>query len=112
MEKQTKTPCIANSATRKQNTTGMHTRNIKLIDGDFSQARAKTLLLELLQHKINFHKVEKFSNEFRFGEDREHSENRINQLLDEKYGLMAWFELMEKAEGFRIHCSIEIETID
>ncbi len=90
----------------------MHTRNIKLIDGDFSQERAKTLLFELLQHKINFHKVEKFSNEFRFGEDREHSENRINQLLDEKYGLMAWFELMEKAEGFRIHYSIEIETID
>lgn len=111
MEKQMKTPCIANSVTPEEISNGMHTRNIKLIEGDFSHLRAKTLLLELLQHKINFHKVEKFSNEFRFGEDREHSENRINQLLDEKYGLMAWFELMEKAEGFRIHCSIEIETI-
>lgn len=107
-----KTPCIANSAIPEQKSTGMHTRSIKLIDGEFTPARAKTLLLELIQYKINFHKVEKFSNEFRYGEDREHSENRINELTDEKYGLMAWLELMEKTEGFRIHCSIEVETTD
>jgi hypothetical protein len=112
MENQMKTPCIANSAIPEQKTVGMHTRTIKLIDGEFPHARAKNLLLDLVQHKINFHKVEKFSNEFRFGEDREHSEKRIHELMDEKYGLMAWIELMEKAEGFRIHCTIEIETID
>lgn len=90
----------------------MHSRNIKLIDGDFTPEKARILLLELLHYKINFHKVEKFSNEFRFGEDKDRSENRINELTDEKYGLMAWLELMEKAEGFRIHCSIEVETLD
>jgi len=45
----------------------MKKHNVKLIDGNFTAQNARELLIELLLHKINYHRVQKFSNQIRFG---------------------------------------------
>jgi len=52
----------------------------KLIDGTFSPEDAKTVLLTLVNDKINYHKMEHFSNHERFGKDLKHSAKRIEEL--------------------------------
>lgn len=52
----------------------------KLIDGDFSPEQATRVLLSLVKSKIDFHNVEKLSNEERFGWDVTHSERRVEEL--------------------------------
>lgn len=52
----------------------------KLIDGTFSPEDAKTVLLTLVNDKINYHKMEHFSHHERFGKDLKHSAKRIEEL--------------------------------
>lgn len=89
----------------------MKTHTTKLIEGDFSPDSAHSLLSELLHHKINFHKLQKLSNEIRFGEDREHSEKRIKELSAEKQKLTQWFNSLESTDQIKINCNINIEKI-
>lgn len=54
----------------------------KLINGMFSADEAAKVLFPLLQHKINFHAVEKFSSEIRNDEDAFNSNKRIAELQE------------------------------
>lgn len=58
------------------NTTQRH----QLIDGNFTPADASQILLALVKSKIDFHNLEKLSNEERFGRDVAHSERRLIAL--------------------------------
>lgn len=90
----------------------MNKHNIQLIDGDFSHDKAKSLLIELLNHKIKFHGIEKFSNEICFGEDLEHSEKRIKQLTSDKQNLIQWLNTIKTTDKIKINCNIKIEIIN
>lgn len=88
----------------------MKKHHTKLIDGKFTAAKAKKLLLELLSYKINYHQIEKFSNEERFGTDGEHSAIRIKELKEEKIALTKWISTLEKDKKLNITCNIKLET--
>lgn len=89
----------------------MENLETRLIDGCFSKIKAKTVLLELINNKINFHKVEKFSNEIRFGQDTDHSEKRIQALNIEKENLLAWIESVDNNAALRLNCVITTEIV-
>ncbi len=52
----------------------------KLIDGSFTASEATQILLSLVKSKIDFHNLEKLSNEERFGQDIAQSERRLTEL--------------------------------
>jgi hypothetical protein len=54
----------------------------KLLDGTFTPAEAMQILLSLVKSKIDFHNLEKLSNEERFGRDVAHSERRLTELRE------------------------------
>ena len=57
---------------------------IKLIEGKFSPEEAKEVLLELINHKINFHSLKNFSSEERYGKSIKGSNKRIEYLKEAK----------------------------
>ncbi|MEZ5173997.1 MAG: hypothetical protein R2850_10955 [Bacteroidia bacterium] len=83
--------------------------NTKLIKGVFKKKKAQRLLSELLAYKINFHGIEKFSNEERFGKDLEHSEKRILELKKENSELNAWLKSIPEDDEIEINCDIKME---
>ncbi len=60
---------------------------LKLIDGIFMPSDAGNVLFDLISRKINYHQIELFSNEERFGNDLSNSISRIKQLNDIKNSL-------------------------
>ena len=61
-------------------------QKLKLIEGVFSPQEAIKLISSLIQSKINFHKLDDFSNHIRYNKEIESSKNRIvelNQTLEE-----------------------------
>ncbi|HRJ71719.1 MAG TPA: hypothetical protein PLS03_05810, partial [Terrimicrobiaceae bacterium] len=56
------------------------THRFQLIDGTFPPGDACRILLSLVDRKMDYHRVEKFSNEERFGRDSSHSEKRLAEL--------------------------------
>ena len=89
----------------------MKKHTTKLIQGDFTKEKAKALLLELLSYKINYHQMQKFSDEVRFGKDIEHSEKRIKELIKEKKELNDWFNLLQNTDIVNVNCNITMEII-
>lgn len=89
------------------------TYRFKLVDGEFTSYEASKVLNALLSSKINYHAMEKFSNEERFGKDAAHSEKRIIALKKTKDSLKKVFELAEQ-KGFRLKIDgfIEIAIIE
>ncbi len=88
----------------------MKKHTTKLIDGTFTLPKAKKLLFELLSYKINYHKMNQFSNKERFGIDRERSEKRIKELTEEKQALIDWVKSLEQSGKLKITCNIKMET--
>lgn len=88
----------------------MKKHKTKLIDGTFPLPKAKKLLFELLSYKINYHKMNQFSNQERYGVDREHSEKRIKELNQEKQVLIEWIQSLEQNKKLKISCNIKMET--
>ena len=82
---------------------------IKLIEGKFSPEDAKEILLELINHKINFHTLKNFSSEERFGQSIEGSKKRIEYLKEAKEKIV---EIIDKAKldnsSLRLESSINI----
>lgn len=66
-----------------------------LIDGQFSPSDAGKVIFELISSKINYHSMEKFSNEERFGTDHTHSEKRILALKEIRDSLKKVFDSAE-----------------
>jgi dTDP-D-glucose 4,6-dehydratase len=87
----------------------MEKTETKLIDGSFSKFKTRTVLMELINSKIAYHKVEKFSNEMRFGEDRDHSDKRIAELEQEKQNLLTWLDSIKEEDNLKINCVIFTE---
>lgn len=55
-------------------------QRFQLIEGTFTPSEAGQVLLSLVTSKIDYHSLEKCSNEERFGRDIAHSEKRLEKL--------------------------------
>ena len=88
-------------------------RNLKLIDGTFEPNDALRVLSGVLNSKINFHKLEDFSNHIRFDGAISNSKHRIDELQHTQKELI---ELMELAKSngkkISIQSTITIKFID
>lgn len=85
----------------------------KLIEGYFSPSEAGKVVFALISSKIDYHSMEKFSNEERFGKDAAHSEKRIKALKKVKESLKKTFDAAEK-RGLKINMNgfIDIAIVD
>lgn len=84
----------------------------KFIEGDFSSEEAKTVLMTLINNKINFHNLNLFSDYVKNNGSSEKAKKRIAELTITRDAIL---ELMEKAEKegkkLSIKSDISIELI-
>lgn len=86
----------------------MNDHKTRLIDGVFSPEQARNITLRLLTDKINYHSIEKVSNEERFGKDHHNSEKRIKELTEEKVELIKWLSGTSPGAHIKISCTIHM----
>jgi hypothetical protein len=86
--------------------------NFKLVEGDFSAADAKEILLRLIEQKISFHNLKCFSHEVRYGSKDEHSLERIEELNKTKVKLILIIN-QAQIDGnlLSINSSIDVQII-
>jgi hypothetical protein len=86
--------------------------NFKLVEGDFSAADAKEILLRLIEQKISFHNLKCFSHEVRYGSKDEHSLERIEELNKTKEKLILIIN-QAQIDGnlLSINSSIDVQII-
>jgi hypothetical protein len=81
-----------------------------LIQGEFSPAEARELVMNLFQNKLNFHDMKNFSSMERFGEEDKVSVKRIQEL---QRSLLSVTELLSNAKeqnkSLRIVATVEIQ---
>lgn len=77
----------------------------KLIKGSFDSSEAKEILLNMIDSKINFHKIKSLSSLVRCNQPNKGSEQRIKELKEAKEEILA---LIIKAE--KKGCSLRIES--
>jgi hypothetical protein len=84
-------------------------REHRLVNGVFSPEDASTMLMNLLEDKINFHRRNIWSRKERFGETDLASEKRIQELQQTKADISKLLE-DAAADGAKlaIHCDIDI----
>lgn len=68
----------------------------KLIDGVFATSDVNSLLSNLIEEKIRFHKLDDFSNHIRNDRDSQHSKERIAELVETKADLRAWINIVKQ----------------
>jgi len=87
--------------------------SFKIVDGEFSPSDAGKVVFALVSSKINYHSIEKFSNEVRFGTDASHSEKRIAALKKVKDALKEVFDSAEQ-KGLNVSMNgfIEVTIIE
>ena len=82
---------------------------IKFIEGKFSPQEAKEVLVDLINHKINFHSLKNFSSEERFGKPVEGSQKRIEELKESREKIISIIQqAVDKNTNLRIESSINI----
>lgn len=80
--------------------------NVTLINGVFTPDEAKEVLLTLLNHKINFHRMRNFSAEERFGKPDPVSTKRLTELYESRKQVLSLLEEAASA-GYKL----EIESL-
>ena len=86
-------------------------QHFQLIDGTFTPSEASRVLLSLVKSKMDHHRVEKFSNEERFGRDLAHSEKRLRELAELDRALKKLFGSISPTQNLKIKGSIEITFV-
>jgi hypothetical protein len=59
-------------------------KEFQLIDSTFTPEEANSLLASLIANKINYHKIDDFSNHIRYDRDSGHSRKRVEELQKTK----------------------------
>ncbi|MBC7525599.1 MAG: hypothetical protein H7239_14335 [Flavobacterium sp.] len=86
--------------------------NYNLIEGIFSPTQAQKILLDLINAKISYHKLEDFSNHIRFNIELSNSEKRIEQLSETSNSIKDLIELAKNNNmELKINSNISIELI-
>lgn len=87
--------------------------NFDLINGTFKPLEAKSILLTLLKNKINFHELEIFSSQERFGKDLPHSQKRITELKSSIQQVEFFFRELDNSDfSIKITSSVEISAVE
>ena len=88
-------------------------QQLTLIDGTFAPTEARKLLTDLISRKINYHQLEMFSNEQRFGKDISNSKKRIEALKRTKDELKTIIEYaIENQYQLQVNGFIEIKYVE
>jgi len=84
----------------------------KLVEGQFKPSEAGKVLFSLINNKVNYHNLEKFSNQIRFDKENPHSKIRLEVLSSASNNIE---DLIEEASmndmEFKIECVVQIEII-
>jgi hypothetical protein len=97
----------------KDEKTMVHSKNTQLIDNVFHAEDAQELIMDLLNAKINFHKLKNFSANIRFGKDDLESKNRAEVLENERIELLDFFaDAKADKKTIRIHSTIQFSILD
>jgi hypothetical protein len=87
-------------------------QQFQLIDGTFTPSEASRVLLALVKSKIDYHSMEKFSNEERFGSDHTHAEKRLRELAKLESALRELFaSAAEAGKSLKIEGRIEVTVV-
>ena len=84
--------------------------NLQLINSTFDAKDAFEILIDLLDHKINFHKIKQLSNELRLIEG-EQSETRIAALKEEKKKLIAFYNNLDHSQKIHVNSLVQLEVL-
>lgn len=88
-------------------------QQLTLIDGTFAPSEAGKLLSDLISRKINYHQLEMFSNEERFGKDISNSKKRIEALKRTKDELKTIVEYAIKNQyKLQVNSFIDIKFVE
>jgi hypothetical protein len=79
-----------------------------LIDGVFTPTEAQKILLELINTKISYHKLDDFSNHIRFNNDPSFSKARVAALINTSQSVK---EVIEHAIKNKLQLKINSEII-
>lgn len=63
-------------------------QSANLIEGVYSPQEAREILMDLLEHEINFYKIQNLSSEVRHGGPDTHAQKKIQELLSEKVRIL------------------------
>ncbi|QYJ68900.1 hypothetical protein [Flavobacterium litorale] len=89
------------------------TEILKLIDGTFNPTDASQVILGLINHKINFHGLDAFSNEIRNRDDDGHAAERVTELTLEKARMQRIAQKAnESGKRIKISCDIHVSVVD
>jgi len=87
-------------------------QQFQLINGTFTPSEASRVLLSLVKAKMDYHNMEKFSNEERFGRDLAHSEKRLQELVKLNSALKDLFaSAVDAKQTLQISGWIEISVV-
>lgn len=85
------------------------TETIELIKGIFTPDEAREILLGLLDSKINFHNLKRWSSNERFGKPDSYSEQRVQYLKESRKKVETLVSrLISEEKNLIINSSIEI----
>lgn len=83
--------------------------DLQLINSTFDAKDAFEILIDLLDHKINFHKCKQLSNELRLIEG-EQAEVRIAALKEEKKKLISFYNNMDKSQKVYVNSLVQLQV--
>lgn len=83
-------------------------QKLKLIDGEFSPKKSREILMNVFSSKIQFHKMNNFSSQERFGKDDKMAIKRIPQL---KKSMEKILKIVEDAEKKGLQLEIKSEIL-
>lgn len=83
--------------------------DFNLIEGNFNNEEALKVLLSLINSKISYHKLDKFSNNERFGDEGQFHIKRIETLKKNEKALINFIENAKSQNAvLRIKGNVEI----
>lgn len=87
-------------------------QKLKLIDGKFSPTEFKEILLNLFLKKIEFHKINNFSSQIRYGMDNTTAVEKMTELNQSIEKMIKLFEeAKEKDLKLIVFSEIQIEFV-
>jgi hypothetical protein len=88
-------------------------QQFQLIDGTFTPSEAGQILLSMVKSKIDYHSLERYSNEERFGRDTTQSEVRLEKLQKLNTSLKELLALADaEKQNLKIDGWIEISFVE
>ncbi len=72
-----------------------NTKELTLMNGNYSSDEAREILFNLFSNKINFHQMKNFSSQERFGKESKTALKRITQL---KKSMLVASKIIDKAK--------------